>query len=333
MTLPVISSRVTGALDRFELFDEDGSRSIAVVLKQRFAWNARGVVRRVDGAQVEPVDVPWPDAETPMIPADLCLRKPGTDVVVAGHAVAPQPVSSLDVHVRVGPVSRSLRVFGPRVWYDDGWTVKPSDPARFERAPLTWENAFGGMDTSDPERAVVDHRNPAGRGLVCDPESLEGQPVPQVEDPRDLIESAKSRPKPAGVAACPSHFEPRRSYAGTFDQRWQDTRSPLFPVDYDARFQQVAVPELVTPTPLIGREPVRLLNLGRPGAVELQLPRLAFQVDAYTDRGTTSHRPALDTIVFLPDEECFDMVWRTALPVRRPPQRVREVLVYEKRIV
>ncbi|MBX3276029.1 MAG: DUF2169 domain-containing protein [Sandaracinaceae bacterium] len=328
-----MNSRVTGALDRFELYDEDGTRSVAVVVKQRFAWNDRGVVVRTDGATVEPVDVPWPDGQSPKIPSDLCLRKPSTDVVVSGHAVAPRPAPFFDVHVSVGPVAKSLRVFGLRSWHGSARTMKPSDALPTERVPLMWEHAFGGMDVSDPERAVVDHRNPYGTGLVCDPKTLEGAPVPQIEDPTDLIRSSRSRPKPAGVAACASHFEPRRSLAGTFDQRWQDVRMPLFPVDYDPRFQQVAVPELVTPAPLIGNERVRLLNLGHAGAIELQLPRLVFQVDAHTDRGVTHHRPMLDTVLLLPDDRQLDMVWRTALPLRRGPTRVREVFVFEKRVL
>ncbi|MCA9606948.1 MAG: DUF2169 domain-containing protein [Myxococcales bacterium] len=333
MSLPEISSRLSCALDRFEIFDRDGARAMAVVIKQRFIWNERGALERMSGAQIEPVDVPWPDGQSPMIPADRCLFKPSTDVVVSGHAVAPRPVESLDVHVSVGPVSKSLRVFGVRTWYRSAFGAKPSDPLPFDRLPLMWEHAYGGMDVSDPENAVSDDRNPYGSGLASDADSLEGQPVPRIEDPTDLIHSSRSRPKPAGIAACASHFEPRRSYAGTFDQRWLDTRSPLFPEDYDPRFEQVAVPELVTPSPLIGNEPVRLLNLGHPGAIELRLPRLVFQVDALADSGTTNRRPVLDTVLILPDDRHLDMVWRTSLPLRRGAARIRDVFVYEKKVL
>ena len=47
---------------------------------------------RIPGAQVRLVDEPWePEAEKSSIryPSDLFLRKPSTDVVVVGSAVAP----------------------------------------------------------------------------------------------------------------------------------------------------------------------------------------------------------------------------------------------------
>lgn len=333
MTLPDISTRLECKIDRFELFDVDGTTSCAVVLKQRFEWNERGALRRVEGAKVEYVDVPWPDAESTMIPSDLCLRKPSTDVVVAGHAVSDRAVPAIDVHVAVGPVSRSLRVFGTRVWYAASLGMKPSEAVPFERLPLMWEHAFGGSDVSDPSNAISEDRNPCGHGLAANPKTLEGEPVPQIEDPTDPIQNAHSRPKPAGLAACPPHFEPRRTYAGTFDQRWQDERSPLFPLDFDERFHQVAVPELVTPEPLRGHEPVQLLNLGRPGAVRFELPRLVFEVEAHTDSGVTQSRPVLDTVVLLPDDRQVDLVYRTSVPVRRRSGRVRELRIYEKRVI
>lgn len=333
MTLPDLSTRLECAIDRFEMFDVDGSRSLAIVIKQRFQYGLRGAVDRVPGAQVEPVDVPWPDGQSAMYPSDLFLRKASTDVVVAGSAVAPGPVKSLDVMVRVGPVHKTLRVFGERVWYGGVTGMKPGDPAPFERLPLMWEHAYGGMDISDPDKAVQEPRNPVGRGVACHASTLDGQPVPRIEDPNHLIHRAGNKPPPAGIAALAPHFEPRRGFAGTFDQRWQDERMPLFPLDFDERFNQVAHPDLITPQPLIGGEPVQLLNLGAPVAADFALPRLVFQVDAYTSDGMTGHRPMLDTVVLMPDERRFDLVWRTALPLRYGPARIREIRIYEKRML
>lgn len=333
MTLPAISTRLDCAIDRFEMFDVDGSRSFGVVIKQRFQWGSRGEIDRTPGATVELVDVPWPDGESTMIPSDLFLRKPSTDVVVAGSAAAPGPVEALDVAVRVGPVRKALRVFGPRVWQRSVGGVRPSEPMTFERLPLMWEHAYGGMDVSDPENAVVEPQNPVGRGVASAPESLEGALAPAIEEPGDLIRGARSKPRPAGVAALAPHFEPRRGLAGTFDQRWQDERSPLFPEDFDERFNQVAHPDLITPAPLVGGEPVQLLNLGEPGAVEFRLPRLIFQLDAYADTGVSGHRPVLDTVFLMPDRQSVDLAWRCSLPMRAGSAQIRELRIYEKRIV
>src|SRR5262249_22682173 len=101
----------------------DGGSILVAIIKQRFHVDHRSQVARVGGAEVRLADQPWdeekPDKSSVKFPADACIRKPGTDVIVTGSAVAPgkRKVTSLDVRVRVGPVERRLRVFGLRVWY------------------------------------------------------------------------------------------------------------------------------------------------------------------------------------------------------------------------
>src|SRR5690349_8557916 len=52
------------------------------------------------------------------VPSDVCLGKPGTDVLLVGSAWAPNdaPTWQSDVSLRVGPVAKSVRVYGDRVW-------------------------------------------------------------------------------------------------------------------------------------------------------------------------------------------------------------------------
>src|SRR5690606_1156027 len=121
-----------------------------------------GAVSRAGGAEIRIADEPWdPDApETSSIkyPSDLCLRKPSTDVVVVGSAMAPyrQAVRELDVRVRVGPVQKALRVVGPRAWYRAAvGRMKLTEPQPFESTTLKWEHAWGGADyESDPQRPI-----------------------------------------------------------------------------------------------------------------------------------------------------------------------------------
>ena len=50
--------------------------------------------------------------------SDLVAFKPRADVIVVGHVHVPgkRPVSQLDARLRVGNISKTVRVFGDRTW-------------------------------------------------------------------------------------------------------------------------------------------------------------------------------------------------------------------------
>ncbi|HEX8699676.1 MAG TPA: DUF2169 domain-containing protein [Myxococcaceae bacterium] len=317
----------------------DGSTLVSVIIKELFGIEpGRGRVDRLGGAEVRYADEPWdkdkPETSSIKLPADVCLRKPATDVLVVGYAVSPghQPVTELDVHVEVGPVSKSLRVFGTRVWYRGalGMTLGPAQP--FTSLPLRWELAYGGFDVSDPSQPPLEEpRNPLGRGLVRDVKALVHQPGPQIEDARNLISNTRTRPEPAGVGAIGRHWAPRRGFTGTMDERWMKERMPLLPLDFDERHYQCATPDLICPGYLKGGEMVRLLNLCAGGLYQFALPKLHFAVSALTDGNLTEYRPVLDTVLLRPsDEQTLELTWRTTVPVPRPSRRLASIQVHEK---
>ena len=100
---------------------------------------------------------------------EVHLSKPGTDVVLIGEAFAPRsrPATSVDVSLRVGPVAKTVRVFGDRAWVT-GASDRISSPEPFVRMPLAYERAFGGVLELDPDtnRTTLDPRNPAGVGFA-----------------------------------------------------------------------------------------------------------------------------------------------------------------------
>ncbi len=322
-------------------YDMDGSVVAVVLVKERFVASRRGVVSRAGGAEIRIADEPWdPDApETSSIkyPSDLCLRKPSTDVVVVGSAIAPyrQPTRELDVMIRVGPVQKALKVLGPRAWFAAGiGKMELTAPAQLEAVPLKWENAWGGADyETDPKRPLEEPRNPNGCGLVADPHELEGKMAPCVEDPADRIKNSRSRPKPAGVGAIGRHWEPRRRYSGTFDEQWMEERMPLLPLDFDMRFNQVAAPEMVAPEPLRGGERVEVSGMHEEGPFAFELPKLRFFVGLQTDERLTEHPPQLDTVLLEPNERALEMTWRSVVRLPRWTRQVRFIQVHEKRMV
>ncbi|WP_224244448.1 DUF2169 family type VI secretion system accessory protein [Hyalangium gracile] len=335
MNLPELNTRTDATVELLPKFGLDGAPCYVVVIKQRFSVQPMGAVRRETGAKVRLVDEPWdPDVPESSIryPSDACLRKPSTDVVVVGSAVAvdAQPVTELDVRVQVGPVSKQLKVFGLRVWFKGALGMTLTPPKPFQSLPLRWEYAYGGMDTSNPKELAHEPRNPVGRGVVADSDSLLHKPGPQIEDPDDLIRGARSRPAPAGVGPIGPGVEPRLRYAGTYDDRWQKERMPLPPLDFDERHNQVAAPGLICPSYLRGGEPVLLVGLHEDGPLEFELPRLAFYVGSQTVDGTQEHRPVLDTVLLEPNERRFELTWRSLVPVPKWARELKSITVFEK---
>jgi hypothetical protein len=318
----------------------DGGVVMVVIVKQLFAVDRRDRVSRVGGAKIRLADEPWdpdaPDVSSVRLPSDVCIRKPSTDVLVVGAAVGVYrpPVTHLDVLVRVGPVQKALRVFGQRVWYRalTGLALTPPEP--FESLPLRWEYAYGGFDDADPEKPVEEPRNPVGCGVTQKAGTLVDKVGPRIEDPVHLIVNERTRPAPAGVGALGRHWEPRRSYVGTRDERWLRERVPLLPHDFDDRYNQLATPELISKKPLVGGEPVRLLNVCEEGSLQFELPRVAFFVGGRFDSGSlTEFHPMLDTVLLRPNERRFEMTWRSAIPLPTPARKLRYVQVHEKAIL
>lgn len=334
MVPPPLSLNTAATAGVFPLLDKDGSVQLTVIIKQRFSfW--RGRLIAAPGAVIQPVNLPWdPDSPSSSIkvPGDLYIRKPGTDVVMVGEAMAPgeRPVRELDVTVRVGPLHKTVRVFGTRAWYSGLGSVSPSPPLPFVRQPIRWEDAFGGMDISDPKHAIQEPRNPAGRGIAIRSETLVNQPVPHVEDPAHLLKSASSRPPPAGLGPLGPQFQQRLQYAGTMNQKWQDERCPLVPLDFDDRFQQLAVPELISPGFLRGGEPVECVGLHPLGPLVFELPRVTFGARASVGGVWLDGRPQLDTVLLQPNLAQAELTWRTSFLAPTPLSRMAAIEVFEK---
>jgi hypothetical protein len=96
------------------------------------------------------------------LPSDLAAVKPGTEILLVGHARHPAAYADarwVDVTLAIEGdkplLQKSLRVFGPRQWHERNGAMVPGDPAPYRETPLRWEWAFGGSGEA---------RNPIGRG-------------------------------------------------------------------------------------------------------------------------------------------------------------------------
>lgn len=211
------------------LTDRNGAETLLVVVKGTWRIGRNGALS-IAGEQVpiqlEPRYLGDPAASSLIYDTDLILEKPGTDCILLGYAWAPKVgVGSVDVTFGVGPLRKTVRVFGERIWMKCLGMVSMSKPAPFEKIPLVWERAFGGSDTSWPEPKEHEFclENPVGTGLLARKTKLEidGLRLPNLEDPAHLIKKPTDRPKPVGFGPIPPHWFPRAGYAGTYDDQWR----------------------------------------------------------------------------------------------------------------
>ena len=154
---------------------------------------------------------------------------------------------------------------------------------------------------------------------------MPGVRLPNLEDPANPITAWNQRPPPAGFAPICAHWEPRRSFAGTYDEEWQKHRAPYLPKRFDPRFLQLAPPGLIAPGYLKGGEPVELRGVTRAGIARFRLPEGDAKITYRLD-GSPEERPVhLDTVLIEPEQSRFSLTWRSVFPCDKKALRVSEI--------
>jgi hypothetical protein len=262
--------------------------------------------------------------------SDMHIGKPGTDVLLIGHAWGPngQATTQADVTVSVAERRKTIRVFGDRVWRDG----TPTAPAPFQSMPLVWERAFGGVHKTE-DKVFAEERNPIGCGFrgKRGPGELEGQPVPNLEDPSAPLQSPGQAPPPACFAPVSPSWMPRRAFAGTYDANWQKNRAPYLPDDFDPRFFQCAAPELTFDRYLEGNEPVEIHGASNTGPIGFALPTARPIVEVTIAGAKQEPWANLETLLIEPDENRASLTWRAAVPCDRQVLKVEKIVVKLRR--
>ncbi|WP_164017815.1 DUF2169 family type VI secretion system accessory protein [Pyxidicoccus trucidator] len=314
--------------------DEKGVETLYAVVKATFSLHGDTLRVAEEQAPILAADEHWGAPETSSLKyaSEAHLRKPGTDVVLVGAAHAPggKPVSTCLVSVAVGPLKKVLQVFGERVWTGGLLSPGPSRPEPFVKMPLIYERAFGGLHVVDAKagRVLGEPRNPVGRGFRGKSAASEmlGQPLPNVEDPGALIGSISDTPAPMGVGFVAPGWEPRRSFAGTYDEAWQRRRAPFLPVDFKPEFFRAASAGLGTPSFLRGGEPVHLVNVSPRGVHRFALPRCGLDVRLTIAGRSSPLEMRLETVLLEPSESRVCLLWRGALACDKKVLQVEEAV-------
>lgn len=316
---------------------------LSVIVKGTFKIPAQ------PGGAVEPAAVQWPVVTedeyyhgdvtgSVRIESDAVPFKPRTDVVVVGQAHAPggDPVRQLDVSLRIGRTLREVvRVFGDRQWdFPSRMAVVPriTDPAPFVQMPLVYERAFGGMDYKASKWCAS---NFIGKGFIGhkSKESIDQKPLPNLEHPRNLIQSWDDQPQPVGFGFYRKDWQPRSGYVGTLEGQENGDEEFGLPSDFQFDFFNGAAPRLQVPGELNGTEKVELRHFTPEEYRQFTLPGLhpqvtvtrssalkplSEEVSATQSVETEAIPMRLDTLVILPDEEQFYLVWRGHTPILDP---------------
>ena len=349
MAVPAGSSEVKSVVQGK---DNEGQPVFSVLVKRTYDIRPEGRLMRCAKARPlvqidEYYDGGEPEWATVKSENDFAPFKLATDVVLIGKAFAPEgkPVPQLDVTVEVATHRKILRVTGDRRCLYRG-KVPPvfGDPVPFTEMPIRYDRAYGGRDIlSNPEEPFYYPRNDLGVGVVLKntKETVEGLPLPNIEDPTDLLTPDRlifevpdhwsGQPLPDGLGWFQRTWYPRCSFTGAFPAyvgidtvlreetlglvpKGQIALSKQFKIPtYDLRFNSGASRGLVLPF-LHGAEIFRLINLTPTGPLVFKLPGETPSIMLDIGLGENELKPFLHTVCVRLEEMKLDMLWRGAHP-------------------
>lgn len=328
-----IATNMTGMLpDVCVATDRDAQQLCVVVIKGTFETDAHGVMTVASvqrGLNYADEHYGSPESTAVRYECDFAQEKTRTDVIVVGNAVSPTglPIEEMFARLVVQGLVKDLLVVGDRFWKRN--SSKSSRPEPFTEMPLTFERAFGGEEFSDDGNQIaVERRNPVGVGFRKNRagSSVSDEKLPNLEHPRQRIQSPRDRPDPIGVGCVGRSWKPRIDYAGTYNQRWLDEVCPFLPDDFDSRYFQCAPEDQQFPI-FQGGELIRCVHMSTSGTIDFQIPNIRMPVQfRFSDR-IVEREAQLDTVVLLPNEGRALLTWRSHARLGKKWNRLREILV------
>jgi hypothetical protein len=208
----------------------------------------------------------------------------------------------------------------------------PSEPQPFTVKPISYDVAFGGVDTGGQQDTTKHRtylRNPVGKGYraYTSGSNVVGTLVSNTEESSRPVVKPDGDYTPMAFGPIGRGWEPRFRFAGTYDQHWLNETFPFLPHDFDARYFQAAPADQQIEYPAGGEEVV-LLNLTPQGRIAFRLPALDIPVE-FTDAAydPVEARAVVDTIVIEPDNGRVLIVWRASRPLKRNLLEMRQVVV------
>ena len=317
-------------------FDRAGHESVMVAVKATFELPAAAAGPATLAKEQRPLlaaDVfgADPAEDAPRFENDFAPYKPRCDVLVDGRAFSPtgEPVEVLAVGMLVGQWAKKFTVHGSRIWLKGAAKHYVSERRPFVRQEIGYDHAFGGTDPepADPSRAASFEENPVGAGYYPHRPDREGLPLPNTAEFNTVVEDWIGPHRPMALGPVGRNWLPRRKYAGTYDDRWLESRMPFLPDDFDSRYFQAAAADQQIAYPQ-GGERVELVGLSPGGRISTTLPKLQVTVTFERKSGRFTQKVALlDTLLLLPEERQMCLTFRSHLVTERDMFELARLIV------
>lgn len=259
---------------------------------------------------------------------DFWMFKPQAEVLVTGSCFTGEREKGSEfVRLAVGPadkrrIDKKLFVFGNRRWTLAG----ASEPEMFSRMPVDYPHAFGGEGYD---------QNPIGKGMVPlkDETGAEYHPLPNVEEPKQLVKAKGDKPTPGSFAAWdltwPHHFKKKMGSYG-FDHVEKNGFSLADDIDFS--LFNVAAPDQRVEGYFAGDEELHIENMHPEKRV------LDFKLPGYTARCLLTLRDQgenkpvdvamkLDTIHVFPHRDRCLVTFRGLAQIQTPDATDVEVAI------
>src|SRR5262249_29045912 len=142
--------------------EPSGRELLVIVIKRTFVLPKRSEKVRLADEQLPLIMADTftgePGFGAPIYEADFAPRKHYCDVLLVGsaHAPADTQVRRVRVGLIVGPMKKAFDVVGNRVWQVGISSITASAPEYFNRMPISYEVAFGGVDRHSEDESQHD---------------------------------------------------------------------------------------------------------------------------------------------------------------------------------
>lgn len=299
---------------------------------------------------------------------DFWPAKQSTDVAVLGSAFAPsgQPVRQVQVGLEIANRSKLILVIGDRfVEWGNGGRPRLGEAEPFITMPMSIDRAYGGCDfrvpfdkydprsmgvTFDCDYPGLYPRNPWGTGYLVMPEPIEGMPLPNLEDPDDLLtddriitskpEQWYLQPMPAYLDWMPVNCFPRNLFfsidcepwfPSPDDERLKEVQRGFLPKGFRTylneqrfgeephlRFRQESSQGLMFSKELFGTE-VRVTGMHpQHSSLQFQLPQAPPSVVMKIENEQEELQPHLASLAIYPDLEYITLTYTAIMSSPRP---------------